>query len=116
MGAVQDRLVITDEEAREYLRVDAGDDSATLSILLDAAKEQADLYLNNPFLDEDGNELPIPERVKMWCLQWCARQYTHRGLGLSEQSIDDLGGSKWNNTIQDYSLIRTLRLVPGLGY
>lgn len=36
---------------------------ALLEAFFEAAKERADHYLNNPFLDDDGNDLPIPNLV-----------------------------------------------------
>lgn len=50
MGAVADRLELTVEECRNHLRVDDDTDDALINALLEAAKQRADSYLNNPFM------------------------------------------------------------------
>jgi len=49
MGAVVDRLELTVEECRLHLRVDDDTDDALIKALLEAGKQRADSYLNNPF-------------------------------------------------------------------
>ncbi len=67
MGAVVDRLTITLLEMKVLLGMDALDTSldTSLALLIAAGKELADQYLNNPFLDADGDELPIPAAIKL---------------------------------------------------
>jgi len=50
MGAVVDRLELTVEECRLHLRVDDDTDDPLIGALLEAGKERADSYLNNPFM------------------------------------------------------------------
>ena len=50
MGAVADRLELTVEECRNHLRVDDDTDDALIGALLEAGKQRADSYLNNPFV------------------------------------------------------------------
>lgn len=118
--AVQDRLALTLEEVKAYLRIDADDEDALLEELAEAAKASADAFLNNPFTDSDGVDEPIPDDVKLWVLRRVAFLYEQRvenvradvltGVGTVDygRAISDRGGSL------DYALIRPYRLNPGL--
>lgn len=118
--AVQDRLALTLEEVKAYLRIDADDEDALLEELAEAAKASADAFLNNPFTDSDGVDEAIPVDVKAWVLRRVAFLYEQRvenvradvltGVGTTDygRAISDRGGSL------DYALIRPYRLNPGL--
>jgi hypothetical protein len=116
--AVQDRLVISPEEARQYLRVDTTVDDALIADLVMAASASADAFLNNPFTDADDDPLPIPMPVRVWVLRRAATLYESRleaarvddvaGLGMVDYGVRDEGGA------QDFSLLRPFRLNPGL--
>lgn len=49
MGAVVSRLTLDLEDVKAYLRVDIEEDDTFIESLIDAAKEDADAYLNNDF-------------------------------------------------------------------
>lgn len=112
--AVQDRLALSVAEVKSYLKIEEDGEDADVAILLQSAKEKADDFLNNPFLNADGTEKDIPDTVKLWCMKYCARHHRNRPEGLEEESLDELGRLKWSGR-EDYSLLRTLRLSPGIG-
>lgn len=118
--AVQDRLVVTLEEAKNYLRVDHDEDDSLIETLVSAAKASADAFLNNPFPTSGPYESGIPAPVKVWVLRRVAATYENRlegarsddvhGLGRIDYGAlrGDMGGSA------DFSIIRSFRLNPGL--
>lgn len=81
IDAVQTRLALTVSDIKGYLSLDASWD-LRLELWLGAAKEDADLYLGNPFYErgEDGEyldpivELAIPNGVKLGVLEWIRAQ------------------------------------------
>ena len=78
MGAVEDRLSLDrDTEVKPFLGIDPADTSIDwfLDILIAAALHAADDYLNNPFEDEDGTELPIPDDVKLGVMFYIQASY-----------------------------------------
>lgn len=118
--AVQDRLSVTTEEAKFYLRVDASDEDTLISELVNSAKAAADAFLNNTFTTSTGVEEDIPDDIKTWVLRRVAYLYEQRvenvradqvaGVGLVDygRAMSDRGGTV------DYALIRPYRLNPGL--
>lgn len=74
--AVQDRLDLDLAGIKGLLGVVENDWDALITLYLEAAKERADTYMNNPFTLSDGTELSIPARVKLGVYedvyaQWC---------------------------------------------
>jgi len=110
--AVYDRLIITLTEMKNYLRVSHEEDDEYIADLINAAKEDADNYLNNPFEDSEGEELDIPATVKRWVMARVARQYERRTEGLSSESISGLNSIAWGK--EEYSGIQQYRINPGL--
>lgn len=47
--AVQDRLGLTVEEAKRLLKISGDDDDEMIRLAINAAKAEADAYMNNPF-------------------------------------------------------------------
>lgn len=119
MGAVKDRLKVTVEEAKQWIRITHSYDDNLLKMLLESAKEDADAYLNNSFVEvevlEDGTEitteLPIPDTVKAWVLSRVAKRYYQRVEGLRSESSTGRGSSQWDK--EDYDPIAHLRMNPG---
>ena len=111
MGAVRDRLTVTLDEAKTWLRIDDDADDALLVALIDAAKEAADAYLNNPFTDAEGNPLPIPAAVKVWVLERVARLYERRAEAIASESVSGAGNVAWGP--EEYALLWPYRKVPG---
>lgn len=124
MGAVQDRLDVTLDELKNYLGipVDEDDDDLILGLMLDAAKEAADAFLNNPFeeLDGDGEvvERPIPSMVKAGVIQWAAFNAVHRDPTITSRRASALAESYASKAEGDMNVRRTFwapfRLMPGL--
>jgi len=72
MGAIQDRLPDPDiatllTEFKQYAKLPSGDntDDFILNLSLEGAMEQADLFINNPFVDGFGVDESIPSSVKL---------------------------------------------------
>ena len=110
--AVYDRLTINLTEMKNYLRVSHEEDDELIIDLINAAKEDADNYLNNPFEDADGEELDIPSTIKRWVMGRVARQYERRIEGLSSEGISGLNTIAWGK--EEYSGIALYRINPGL--
>lgn len=117
--AVRDRLTITTEDAKHYLRVDGDEDDQLIDELVASAKASADAFLNNPFTDSTGAELPIPDDVRAWVLRRVGLLYENRVESLVIDQVDgvgmsDYGGRRQQASSVDYALIRPYRLNPGL--
>ena len=95
--AVSDRLDITIEEAKAYFRVDSDVEDEVIVGCLAAAKAAADAYLQNPFVDSEGNVLPIPASVKMWVLKRAHHHYTQRVGGVSNESVSGIGSVSYRD-------------------
>lgn len=118
--AVADRLVVTVEDAKAFLRVDHNDEDELIEALVDAAKATADAFLNNPFTDADGNDRPIPSPVRTWVMRRVATQYENRLEGVRSESLASLGTVDYGSRLSegasgtDMSLLQAFRLNPGL--
>lgn len=101
MGAVTERLDISLEEAKAYFRVDADLEDEVIMGCLDAAKSEADAYLQNPFVDADGQVLPIPPALKMWVLKRAHYHYTQRVGGVSNESVSGIGSVAYGDAFAE---------------
>lgn len=111
MGAVKDRLNIDLAEVKAFLHIDGDNEDVVLQTLVDAAKEAADQFLNNPFTDKGGNPQPIPAPVKLWVLKRVARSYERRAEGVVSQR-DEVGAVQWGP--EEYAELWPYRRNPGL--
>lgn len=118
MGAVVDRLTVTLDETKLFLRVDHDEDDALIADLIVAAKSSADAFLNNRFVTASGTPLSIPPEVKTWVLRRVAFLYEQRVENLMSDTLAGVGtadyGARLATAPLDYSLIRPYRLNPGL--
>ena len=90
MGAVTNRLTLSLSDAKDYLGVADTSEDSYITDLITASKQAADLYLNNPFLDANGDEEAIPELVKLGCLVWISREFARRTPGVTMSKAGDL--------------------------
>ena len=113
MGAISDRLELSVDEVKSFLREydDSKEVNTLIKMLIEAAKQAADAYCNNPFLDENGEEMPIPTVIKLWCLKWIARNYERRASGLVSEQVSGIGSVSWGE--EDYSELHPYRSNPG---
>lgn len=110
MGAIQERLVLDLDTVKNFVRASDADNEI-IEFLVDAAKEEADNYCNNPFLSAYGEELPIPSAVKLWCLKWIARNYERRQSGLTSEQMSGLGSTSWGEV--EFDELMPYRIYPG---
>lgn len=103
-----DRSVVTVQLCKDYIKGVRGDsEDALILFLLEAAKRSADDHMGNDFLDDEGNELPVPGPVERWVLQQVVRDYELKPQGLQIESVNNLGMVNWGN--RDYSDITPYR-------
>lgn len=95
MGAVESRSLVTVEMCKASLKVENSEEDDFIALLLKAAKEDADTYMGNDFLDSDGNELEIPGFVERWILRQVSRDYENRADGLQNEAVNQLGTISW---------------------
>lgn len=120
MSPVQDRLTLSLEDVKNYLRIDGSEEDALLEELTASAKAAADAFLNNPFTNPDGTERDIPEPVRSWCLRRVSLLYEQRVEGMRADNVSGLGSADYGRALSDthgpldYSLIRPYRRNPGL--
>ncbi len=99
--AVADRLEIPIEEAKAYFRVDTDLEDEVIVDCVDAAKSEADAYLQNPFVDSEGNILPIPASVKMWVLKRAHHHYVQRVGGVSNEAVSGIGSVAYGDAFAE---------------
>ena len=99
--AVADRLEIPLEEAKAYLRVDTDLEDEVIVDCVDAAKSEADAYLQNPFVDSEGNVLPIPASVKMWVLKRAHHHFVQRVGGVASESVSGIGSVAYGDAFAE---------------
>ncbi len=99
--AVSDRLDITIEEAKAYFRVDTDLEDEVIVDCVDAAKSEADAYLQNPFVDADGEALPIPPALKMWVLKRAHHHYVQRVGGVSNEAVSGIGSVAYGDAFAE---------------
>lgn len=117
--AIQDNLTITLEEARAWCQVDdTTENTLVLELLIDAAKEDADLVCQNDFADQTGSGpgsgggVTIPANIKVWCLQRVKRNFERRAEGLEIDQVNGLGGVNWSKDEEIKPLLHW-RKTPG---
>jgi hypothetical protein len=101
VGAVTERLDISLEEAKAYFRVDSDVEDEVIADCVDAAKSEADAYLQNPFVDADGEALLIPSALKMWVLKRAHYHYTQRVGGVSNESVSGIGSVAYGDAFAE---------------
>ena len=123
MGAIVDRLVLTAAEAENWLGLSVGTGGTKLDLILAAAKEIADEFCNNPFVDADDVELAIPSAVKVGVLQLIKDTWDNNNIGNVDVKRRKAEGLEvefmqktstinyMNNVVQNYLI--QYRLVPG---
>ena len=99
--AVTDRLDISLEEAKAYFRVDTDLEDEVIMGCVEAAKSEADAYLQNPFVDAGGEALPIPPALKMWVLKRAHYHYTQRVGGVSSESVSGIGSVAYGDAFAE---------------
>lgn len=92
MGAVVDRSTVDLALVKTALGLNGTAQDDFLTLLLDAAKEDADDFLGNDFTDDDDNELDIPKYIDRWVLKEVIRDYENRPNGLMSEAIGRNGG------------------------
>lgn len=129
--AVQTRSTITRAIARAELRIPSSVADSTLDRWLAAAKEQADAFLANPFVERDVVtldpvdpvvELPIPAAVEEGVLEAVRSRYqaTTVAPGVASEAVGNLSRSYTANAVAGdwYATARELwtpfRHWPGL--
>lgn len=110
--AVYDRLDLTLDEVKEWLKVETSDDDQLIEDLLDSVKREADSFLQNPFEDEDGNPEDIPEDIKLGVLMKIARYYEKRVDGLASLNVSGLGSRDWEGLSEVKNLWLRYRKFP----
>jgi uncharacterized phage protein (predicted DNA packaging) len=113
VSAVTERLELNLEDVKSFLRIVHNHEDGLISSMIDAARELADEYLNNPFRDATGANQAIPSVVKIWCMSIVADMFENRVNRLQSESQTGIGSQTWRDQI-DYSMIAKHRLNPGL--
>ena len=100
--AVTDRLDISTETKtetevlRDFLRSDPADDMI-VELIYEAVKKKADRYMKNDFTDDEGEELDIPDDIKLWVMQMVMRKYNRRANGIQSEQEDGFGSLTWSD-------------------
>jgi uncharacterized phage protein (predicted DNA packaging) len=104
--AIKERSRVDLELMKQHLRLDIEDTSEDdlIEFYLLGAKDAADNYCGNPFVDADGADRPIHPCVDVWIVRKVASVYTFResvvksvaavgatgAITLTQQDRDDL--------------------------
>jgi hypothetical protein len=101
------KITINGNELLDFVRVESGFDDSGVNSLLDAAKVEAEQFLNTDFhteaTDDEGvvtiTEVEAPATVKTWVFNRVAQLYDNRG----------------NAVTVDYTLLKPHRIYPFRG-
>ena len=103
VGAIKDRSKITVSNCLKFAHLNDQDCKIEYQLMLDAIKELADDYCDNPFIleDEDGEPIlddneaeqivPIPSYIELWIMRKFARVNEYRMSGNNTLSTADIG-------------------------
>jgi hypothetical protein len=108
MGAVVDRLSLTVSDVKDFLAISVATYDDEIEDLLEAAKEDADSYLNNPFEDDDGTELDIPGPVRLGVIRWIEAELP-AGLGGAPAGVIS---EKAGDVSRTYAQADTSQAIP----
>jgi len=87
--AVQDRGHVASEMVAGALHMPLAQMNPNIILIaIETAKEQADGYLNNPFLDADGTEQDIPDSVLLGVIAMAAAIYARPVPGIAKEKTD----------------------------
>lgn len=102
MGPIAERSKVTLDVIKRYLGLSTETDchgdveeDRDLKAMLVEAKDLADEYCDNSFIDAAGREAPIPPRVDRWVKSTVARWYQLRENGKQSEAIPGVGDSTW---------------------
>ena len=103
---IKDNSIVTLKVLKQYLHIDQDETSydLVLKLALNAAKESADDYCQNPFYDrinEDGS-IEIPGAIEMWILQVIAIWLERKGPGIKAVTFEDIGRYDFEFNYHDY--------------
>lgn len=120
MGAVESRSVMGLDDLKRYMGLDVADEAHDfiLGLMLGAAKQAADTYLNNPFLDIAGLELDIPTPVEIGVLQWAAYNARRKDSTITSKKAGALAETYASPEVATMEIGRAhwamYRFLPGL--
>jgi Phage gp6-like head-tail connector protein len=99
------------EIIKQHLRLSHNAEDGVLMVKFAAAKEAADNYMQNDFLNDDLTLKTIPSVVGEWLLERIARGYEHRIEGLKNESISGVGSQEWSS--EEFIKLEPYRVNPG---
>jgi hypothetical protein len=86
--ALKDRLDLTADDLKAYLKIENEAENAQLEIVLAAAKLQADHFCQNNF---EETSAPFPEDIKQAVLRIAAALYENRADHKASESVQGIG-------------------------
>lgn len=116
--AVTSRSTVTLSLVKTYMRVDIADEDTIITMMLAAAKQRADTYLNNPFTTSAGVAYAVPADVELWVMQTTSKFYNSRTLGVKKEEILELGSVQYEPNADidiNFDLLKPYRLEVGFG-
>lgn len=103
MAYLNDAMTWATEEAalKAYLGITDASEDANLQAWLDSATTAGDTFMENPFVDDDDLDIPIPAGVKIGVYEWIrvAREFylQNNTGGVTSVKTDTLSQS-WSGT------------------
>lgn len=85
--------------------VHAFTDDEIIADLIQGAKEAADEYVNNPFVDSLGQPQPIPADIRNWVLRKVGRDYERRVTGLLQESVTGSSAKSYADNSDDSAFL-----------
>jgi hypothetical protein len=95
LGAISDRSVTDLDKIKAELNVNGTADDGVLEDMLGEAKDLADAWCDNPFVNANGKKLPIPSRVERWIKGTVARWYQQPENGKTSETVVGVGASQF---------------------
>lgn len=117
--AIRDRSIMDVDTLKTHMRIHSSNETydTLLSLYIDACKEQADFYCNNPFLASDGTEAAIPSGVEVWIMQQAAALFANPEGNVSKIKMDESQETQYiiNDYDLNFKLLKPYRLEAGFG-
>ena len=115
---MENRINVSLDEVKSFLRIKSTDEDELLQALLDTAKEHIWNFLNNDFTETDSETgevtyQDIPRTVEHAVKMLVAYLYEKRTPGIESEKTGELS-VKWNLPVEIQYLLAPYRRIPGL--
>lgn len=89
--AIQTRSDVNLAAVKDFLDISGTAHDSKLTTILAGVKSLADIWVDNDFLDDDGENEDIPPYIDRWILRKVAAEFNHPESGVVNESAQGIG-------------------------